>query len=163
MTFAARPKRAPPHQTVAATCPPCTRPLVPAAVAFLGLCLLFPTVVLGVLTLIAVLAMLGGIVLKFAALVAALRRAPAPTVPPAAIARLPTVSILVALLHEADIAPRLVRRLGRLDYPRDRLDVLLAVEENDHADPQRLAACDLPDWMRIVIVPQGRCAPSHAR
>ena len=63
---------------------------------------------------------------------------------------------MVALYREADIAPRLVRRLGLLDYPRDLLDILLVVEEEDHLTRNALALADLPGWMRIIVVPGER-------
>ncbi|PKP72444.1 MAG: glycosyl transferase, partial [Alphaproteobacteria bacterium HGW-Alphaproteobacteria-6] len=72
-----------------------------------------------------------------------------------AIARLPVVSVLVPLLHEDDIAPRLIRRLGRIDYPKELFDVLLLVEEEDHATRAALARHRLPRWMRVVTVPAG--------
>jgi cellulose synthase/poly-beta-1,6-N-acetylglucosamine synthase-like glycosyltransferase len=84
-------------------------------------------------------------------MVAALRRPPPPDAAPD-----PTISILVALYRESDIAARLVRRLARLDYPEDRLDVILAVEADDATTRDALAAAALPPWMRIVVVPEGR-------
>ena len=63
------------------------------------------------------------------------------------------VSVIVALYREADIAPRLVRRLARLDYPAELLDVILAVEAEDHITLDALATAELPPWMRIVGVP----------
>ncbi len=92
--------------------------------------------------------------LRAAALLAALRadREEPPTV---IVARPPVVSIMVALYREANIAPRLIRRLSRLDYPRDLLDVLLVVEEADRVTRAALARADLPAWMRVVVVPGG--------
>ncbi len=72
------------------------------------------------------------------------------------IARLPVVSVMVALYKESDIAARLVRRLGRLDYPRDKLDVVLVVEEDDHMTRDALRDADLPSWMRIAVTPRGK-------
>ena len=69
--------------------------------------------------------------------------------------RLPTVSILVPLYREREIAGRLVRRLERIDYPRELLDICLVVEENDTVTQATLAASDLPRWMRQIIVPRG--------
>ena len=93
--------------------------------------------------------------LKFAATLAALRRPPPePPAPPLAV--LPMVTIMVALYKEANIAQRLVRRLSRLDYPRDRLEILLVVEEEDSLTRRALARADLPGWMRVVVVPDGR-------
>ncbi len=94
------------------------------------------------------------VALKLAAVLAALREPPPPTGPPAA-GDDPSVSILVALYRESDIAGRLVRRLARLDYPADLLDVILAVEAGDHLTRDALAAAELPPWMRIIVVPEG--------
>lgn len=68
---------------------------------------------------------------------------------------LPVVSILVPLFRESDIAPRLVQRLGQLDYPRERLDILIVLEEKDRSTLIALEAAGLPRWMRIVVVPDG--------
>lgn len=77
--------------------------------------------------------------------------------PPIAIdeGNLPTFSIIVALYREADIAARLVRRLARLEYPIDRLDVILAVEAEDTVTRDALAKAELPTWMQVVVVPKG--------
>ncbi len=100
-------------------------------------------------------ALLLGAALKAAAAVAALRPLPAEPDAPT-MARLPQVSVIVALYRESSIAPRLVRRLSRIDYPRELLDVVLAVEAEDRMTRAALAAADLPAWMRVVVVPAGR-------
>ena len=46
---------------------------------------------------------------------------------------LPLYTILVPLYREANVLPRLARALLLLDYPRDRLDIKLIVEEDDAA------------------------------
>ena len=94
--------------------------------------------------------------MKLGALVHTLRAAPMEPPNPAIVARLPTVSIMVALYKESDIAARLVRRLGRLDYPRDLLDILLVVEEDDQLTRNALRRTNLPPWMRVVVAPHGR-------
>jgi glycosyltransferase XagB len=71
------------------------------------------------------------------------------------IARLPVVSVLVPLYHETAIAERLVKRLSRLSYPRELLDICLVTEDNDETTRETLAATDLPRWMRVVSVPGG--------
>ena len=115
---------------------------------------LSPFVLLDVLAAWAVLTLLFATALKTAAIVLALRP-PAPEGPPPIIARLPVVSVMVALYREASIAPRLVRRLERLDYPRDLLDVVLVVEEEDRITRDALARAGLPPWMRVALVPHG--------
>jgi len=131
-------------------------PPVALAVVALVAVLWAAPVALGLAALaIAVLALILATGLKLAAGIAALR--PAPPEPPAPVmARLPVVSIIVALYRERDIAPRLVRRLSRLDYPRDLLDVILVVEEDDRATSAALRRAGLPPWMRVITAPSGR-------
>lgn len=114
-----------------------------------------PLTVVRLCLLLALCTLILSACLKVAAAVVALRQRPAE--PPAPLmARLPAVSIIVALYHESDIAPRLVRRLSRLDYPRELLDVVLAVEAADATTRAALEQADLPAWMRVVVVPEGR-------
>ena len=113
-----------------------------------------PLVLLFAITIGALLTLFFATLLKIAAALAALRR-PAPEPPPPLIARLPTVSVVVALYHESSIAARLVRRLDRLDYPRELLDIVLVVEEDDRLTRSALNAADLPPWMRVVVAPFG--------
>ena len=77
----------------------------------------------------------------------ATRRGPAP--------RLPTVSIMVPLYKEREIAGRLVKRLSRLVYPRELLDICLVVEEDDQITQAAVAAAKLPRWIRQIVVPRG--------
>jgi cellulose synthase/poly-beta-1,6-N-acetylglucosamine synthase-like glycosyltransferase len=128
---------------------------------------LVPLVLLGVLALaqplalglavlaLALLSMALNVGLKFAAMIAALRAPDAPGLP-AGDSLDPTISIIVALYRESDIAARLVQRLARLDYPAALLDVILAVEADDRTTLDALSAAELPPWMQIVIVPEGQ-------
>ena len=68
---------------------------------------------------------------------------------------LPSISLLVPLFDELDIAGRLVRRLSALDYPRDKLEVCLILETGDLRTEAALRHAELPAWMRIVHVPRG--------
>ena len=126
-----------------------------AFAAFGTLCVTSPRAVVMALSLWAILTLVFSTGLKLAATIAALR--PALPEPPAPIiARLPVVSVIVALYREGDIAGRLVKRLEKLDYPRDLLDVVLAVEADDTVTFQALARADLPNWMRVITVPDGQ-------
>ncbi len=104
----------------------------------------------------AALTLAATVALKIAALVQTLRAPPPAAANPAVLARLPMVSIMVALYRESDIAARLVRRLGRLDYPQELLDILLIVEEDDHQTRDALYRANLPAWIRVVVAPRGR-------
>ncbi len=66
---------------------------------------------------------------------------------------LPIYTILVPLYHEAESLPRLVNNLGELDYPHDKLDILLLMEEDDDVTQAAAEALHLPAFMRTVIVP----------
>ncbi|WP_259444679.1 glycosyltransferase [Neotabrizicola shimadae] len=123
-------------------------------IALLIACVTWPTVLLTAVTL-AVTFMLAAVVGLKALAAAAGFHNELPTSAALPPSQFPIVSILVALHREADIAPRLVARLSRLEYPRDRLEVLLVVEEHDRLTREALAAADLPGWMRVVAVPHG--------
>ncbi|MDE3027779.1 MAG: glycosyltransferase [Paracoccaceae bacterium] len=74
---------------------------------------------------------------------------------PPTIARMPCVSIMVPLFRETHVASKLVKRLERLTYPREKLDVLLVVEEEDELTHAAIAKDGIPPWMRVVTVPAG--------
>ncbi|KPQ07578.1 MAG: glycosyltransferase [Rhodobacteraceae bacterium HLUCCA12] len=109
---------------------------------------------------IVTLALVSGTLLRIAAAITQLRAIRGPTGPanlPVCRARdtdrKPVVTMMVPLFNEPGIAPRLVARLGALSYPRELLDVMLVVEEDDHLTRAALARSDLPRWMRVVPVP----------
>ena len=70
-------------------------------------------------------------------------------------ADLPVYTILVPLYREASVLSRLVSSIRRLDYPPEKLDVKLLLEESDADTIQTARAMDLPAHFRIVIVPDG--------
>jgi cellulose synthase/poly-beta-1,6-N-acetylglucosamine synthase-like glycosyltransferase len=147
--------RVPPAQSCRGGRPGAAALVLAAGLLALGLALwLAPGLAFGLLVGWTLATMLLVSLLKLAALVAGWRTPPQ-AAPPLAEEDLPVVSVIVALHREADIAPRLVRRLERLDYPRDRLDVVLAVEEKDGATRRALAQAVLPGWMRVAVVPDG--------
>ncbi len=69
-------------------------------------------------------------------------------------AKLPVYTVLVPLYDEANVVPRLVEHLRALEYPRDKLDVKLLVEEDDH-DTRAAALREAGDRFDIVVVPAG--------
>lgn len=128
-------------------------PLAVLGLLLLVSALLWPMWAFLLLTMVALLSGFSFTALKIAALFAALRHRPEPPAP--IIARLPIVSVMVALYRESNIAPRLVKRLGKLDYPEELLDILLVVEAEDLVTREALARAELPGWMRVVVVPDG--------
>jgi len=71
-------------------------------------------------------------------------------------AELPTYTVLVPLFHEAEVLDRLVRGLEALDYPADKLDIQLLLEEEDAETIAAARKLTLPPQFRCVVVPDGQ-------
>jgi glycosyltransferase XagB len=67
-------------------------------------------------------------------------------------ADLPFYTVLLPVYDEPAIVQNLINGVGKLDYPPDKLDVLLLIEEDDLATQAAVAAVPLQS-VRIVIVP----------
>jgi hypothetical protein len=68
----------------------------------------------------------------------------------------PAYTILCPLYHEAAIVPQFVKAMCALDYPPDRLQILLLTEEDDQETRGALAALEeLPAHFRVITVPAG--------
>ena len=65
---------------------------------------------------------------------------------------LPVYTILVPLYHETESLPRLVEGLGSLDYPKDKLDVILLLEEDDAETVAAARSIAMPPFIRSVVV-----------
>jgi cellulose synthase/poly-beta-1,6-N-acetylglucosamine synthase-like glycosyltransferase len=68
---------------------------------------------------------------------------------------LPVYTVLVPLFHEACVVPELLRSLRALDYPAERLEVLLIVESVDGETQAALQRADLGPHMQVLVVPAG--------
>ena len=68
---------------------------------------------------------------------------------------LPGYTLIVPLYREASVVAELVANLTRLDYPRDRLQVLIVLETDDHETQAAFAALDLPVGFQVLIAPPG--------
>ncbi|MGY1636158.1 glycosyltransferase [Geodermatophilus sp. SYSU D00742] len=66
---------------------------------------------------------------------------------------LPRYTILVPVYQEAGIVGLLMRNLAALDYPREKLEILLLLEEDDPETLSAALAAAPPDLVRIVVVP----------
>jgi cellulose synthase/poly-beta-1,6-N-acetylglucosamine synthase-like glycosyltransferase len=70
--------------------------------------------------------------------------------------RLPRYTILVPLHREGRILPALVSRLMRIDYPTDRLQILLLVEMDDDETQRAVEEYPLPYHIRPMTAPPGQ-------
>ncbi len=68
-------------------------------------------------------------------------------------ATLPVYSVLCPLYKEAHMLPTFVSAMQGLDWPKNKLDVLLLLEENDPETIAAARAMDLPSYVRILVVP----------
>jgi len=73
--------------------------------------------------------------------------------PPQCDRDLPIYTIIAALYREAGSVGDLLRAVGRLDYPAEKLDVILAVEADDHATRDAIAASTGRLPVRVIVVP----------
>ncbi len=66
---------------------------------------------------------------------------------------LPTYTILLPVYNEASVIIKLVENLAQMDYPVDRLEVLLLVEEDDEETLGALRDAHPPRHFKLVVVP----------
>jgi glycosyltransferase XagB len=69
-------------------------------------------------------------------------------------AGLPVYSVLVPMYHEPEIAQKLVGALEKLDYPADKKDVQLLLEEDDTVTRDAIAAIKLPAGFKVTLIPE---------
>lgn len=67
---------------------------------------------------------------------------------------LPSYTVLVPLYREDRVLPSLIRHMSRMDYPVDRRQILLLVEEDDDITLAALAAMDLSPEFEIALIPE---------
>ena len=65
----------------------------------------------------------------------------------------PLYSILVPMYKEPETLPQMVAGLQALDYPADRKDVQLLLEEDDEATVSAARAMTLPSGFRVTLIP----------
>lgn len=68
-------------------------------------------------------------------------------------ASLPVYTILIPLYKEKEVAAKVVRAVNSLDYPQEKLDVKLLLEEDDRETVTLCQNLDLPACVSIIVVP----------
>lgn len=74
---------------------------------------------------------------------------------PADPAEQPVYSVLVALYREREVLPQLLCALGRLQWPRSKLEIKLVCEADDAATLEMLRSLPLEPCVEVVLVPPG--------
>ena len=65
----------------------------------------------------------------------------------------PVYTLLIPLYHETETLGHLVESIGRLDYPKDKLDAIFLLEEDDTDTCEAFAKLQVPSYIRGVVVP----------
>lgn len=68
----------------------------------------------------------------------------------------PTYTIFCPLYKEWHVVPQFVTAMSRLDYPKDKLQVMLLLEEDDHETQEKITTFDLPKYFTVVVVPDSQ-------
>jgi glycosyltransferase XagB len=68
----------------------------------------------------------------------------------------PVYTILCPLYKEWAVLPQFVKSMSALDYPKDKLQVMLLIEEDDTESQEKIAAMNLPYYFDVVIVPDSQ-------
>ena len=66
---------------------------------------------------------------------------------------MPVYSILCPLYKEAEVLPIFLKAIGEIDWPKDKLDVILLLEQDDIKTIEAAKSMDLPPYARTLIVP----------
>ena len=70
-------------------------------------------------------------------------------------ADLPTYSVLVPVFRETSVLSQLLRGLSCLNYPPEKLEIKIIVEEFDTNLRRALEKFDLPPHLEVIVVPHG--------
>ena len=68
---------------------------------------------------------------------------------------LPRYTVLVPVFKEANIVAQLVKNLGGIDWPANRLEVFVLIEESDHETRAAFEASSPPDHFHVITIPAG--------
>lgn len=68
----------------------------------------------------------------------------------------PVYTILCPLYKEWAVLPQFIKSISALDYPKDKLQVMLLIEEDDKESQDKIAEMNLPYYFDVVIVPDSQ-------
>lgn len=71
-------------------------------------------------------------------------------------ATLPRYTILCPLYHEAMVLPQFIQSMESLDWPKQKLEVLILLESDDKETREAAASMRMPSYVRIVTVPDSQ-------
>ncbi len=69
---------------------------------------------------------------------------------------LPLYTVLVPVYNEPEVISILMKALSKLDYPHEKLDVLILLEEKDLVTIQAAQAANPPRYIRFIYIPDSQ-------
>ncbi len=66
---------------------------------------------------------------------------------------LPVYTILCPLYKEIHVIPQFIEAIAKLDWPKEKLEVLLLLEEDDTESIEEVSRMHLPFYFRTIVVP----------
>ena len=68
----------------------------------------------------------------------------------------PKYTIFCPLYKEWEVLPQFITAISRLEYPKNKLQVLLLLEEDDKKTIQKIQAYNLPFYFEVIIMPNSK-------
>ena len=66
---------------------------------------------------------------------------------------LPSYTVMIPAYNEASVIVKLIQNVAELDYPADRLEVLILVEQDDEETLGALRSAEPPPQFKLVLIP----------
>ncbi|MBX4205460.1 MAG: glycosyltransferase, partial [Candidatus Doudnabacteria bacterium] len=66
---------------------------------------------------------------------------------------LPTYTILIPLYKEAEVIRQIIKAMSAIDYPAEKLDIIITLEEYDHETIQAIENANPPSHFKTLILP----------
>jgi glycosyltransferase XagB len=100
----------------------------------------------------------GDLLFNLFLIIRSFRKPPEIIVPPEDLRKLdektlPNYTVLCPLYKEWKVVPQFIRAMQALDYPKEKLQVMLLLEEDDKETVSEIRRMDLPNYFDIVVVP----------
>ncbi len=65
----------------------------------------------------------------------------------------PSYTIMCPLYKEWEVVPQFTQAIENLDYPKDKLQVLIVLEEDDRKTQEEIAKMTLPSYFEVLVTP----------
>jgi len=67
--------------------------------------------------------------------------------------KLPIYTIIIPLYREEKVIDQIVKAMSAIDYPPEKLDIIITLEEYDYPTIDAIKAADVPEYFKTLILP----------